>query len=995
MHDQAILHNSLAISVTETWLKPVVKDSELLVNFPGYTLYRCDRMSRKNGGVCVFLRDDLSAECIGIFDNGVCELLVLKIHSLDTVLAVLYRPPDTRLAEFSPVLAELDKLLSELPSPSPTLVMMGDLNFPSKVMQWPWVDGYLVPAVNGHRGEVAEDGVQARLQAQRLCDLALDHHMTQLVDQPTHGVEILDLVFTSDQQLVSNIDLANFPQFTDHKVLSIMVNYKLGKKPIKDEMFLLDSGRRLRSLDFRKASWLDIRRKLKEVDWSPMSRLASVSPTLAHSWFLVQILPILESMVPAKGQAGGGRNKLHRKRKLLWRKLKKVCGRMQSTTSAQKLAKLLQDKQDLEVELKAMYNNMTVEAETKVITGMKENVNVFFDYAKARQNTRAKVGPFLDPESGHLNLDPDYTAQCLSDQYSSVFTQPRADWSINSMEEFFKVDNAGPTGPILTEVDFTDSDIEYACSELSSTSAPGPDGVPPALLKTCRKELKQPLYILWRASLDHGMIPPDLLLVLISPVHKGGSRAEPAQYRPVALTSHIIKVFERVVRRALVTHLEAQGLLPMDQHGFREQRSTLTQLLSHWDQVLDHLEHGEAVDVIYTDFAKAFDKCETNVLLHTLKECGVTGRVGLWLAAFLDPSSRKQAVGVEGRISSLVPVVSGVPQGTVLGPVLFLVHIRGISSNLSPGTNSSSFADDTRIWRGVKTEEDCVHLQSDLQSVYGWASQVNMMFNSSKFEWIRYAADPDMAPTFQYRGPDLSSIEKKDNLRDLGVRLSSDLSFTLQIEKAVSSASQMVGWGLRTFRGRSSYLLLTLFKSLVQPHLDYCSQLWSPSNQGDINKIEKVQKSLVSRISDHKLQGLNYWGKLKTLRLYSQERRRERYVIIFLWKISQGLVSGYTVPFTSRSSRTGRKAVPARVPQSAPADVRSARAGSLAVKGAQLFNLLPAHLRNSEHGDILMFKNHLDLFLGDIPDQPSVPGLVRGAQSNSLLHQIPIWESSM
>ena len=145
-------------------------------------------------------------------------------------------------------------------------------------------------------------------------------------------------------------------------------------------------------------------------------------------------------------------------------------------------------------------------------------------------------------------------------------------------------------------------------------------------------------------------------------------------------------------------------------------------------RVLDHLEEGESVDVIYTDFAKAFDKCETNVLLHTLKECGVMGRVGTWLASFLDPTTRKQAVGVEGCISPLTPVVSGVPQGTVLGPVLFLIHIRNISTNLSSGTSSVSFADDTKIWRGVQTEEDCSVLQSDLQSIYNWSDKVNMQF---------------------------------------------------------------------------------------------------------------------------------------------------------------------------------------------------------------------------------------------------------------------------
>ena len=169
----------------------------------------------------------------------------------------------------------------------------------------------------------------------------------------------------------------------------------------------------------------------------------------------------------------------------------------------------------------------------------------------------------------------------------------------------------------------------------------------------------------------------------------------------MALTSHITKIYERVVRRRLVAHLEENNLLPEGQHGFRSKRSCLTQLLSYWDNILEQLEEGKGVDVVYTDFAKAFDKCETGVLLHKLKDCGVRGKVGCWLAAFLDSSVRKQAVGVDGRLSELVSVVSGVPQGTVLGPCLFLVHLMDIAINLSPGTVASSFADDTRIQHGI------------------------------------------------------------------------------------------------------------------------------------------------------------------------------------------------------------------------------------------------------------------------------------------------------
>ena len=187
--------------------------------------------------------------------------------------------------------------------------------------------------------------------------------------------------------------------------------------------------------------------------------------------------------------------------------------------------------------------------------------------------------------------------------------------------------------------------------------------------------------------------------------------------------------------------------------------------------------------------------------------------------------------------------------------------------------------------------------------------------------------------------------------------------------------------------------MVTLLKSLVQPKLDYCSQLWSPSDQSSINKLEAVQRHLVSKIKDSKLEGLNYWEKLGELKLYSQERRRERYQVIFLWKISQGMVSGYQVQFTSDMGRRGRSVVPNSVVRAAPAVVRNARERSLGVKGALIFNLLPDKLRsmNSQHIDY--FKNHLDVFLSSIPDQPTVPGLGRAAESNSLLHQLPLFYS--
>ena len=175
---------------------------------------------------------------------------------------------------------------------------------------------------------------------------------------------------------------------------------------------------------------------------------------------------------------------------------------------------------------------------------------------------------------------------------------------------------------------------------------------------------------------------------------------------------------------------------------------------------------------------------------------------------------------------------------------------------------------------------------------------------------------------------------------------------------------------------------------MVQPTLDYCSQLWSPGDQATINKLESVQRHLVNRIKDRALTGLNYWEKLKELRLYSQERRRERYKIIFLWKISQGLVSGFDVNFTSDGSRRGRMIIPNRVQNDSPAIVRKARENTLGVRGSRIFSI---RTLNTQHID--RFKNNLDIFLENIPDQPTVTGLGRAAESNSLLHQLPLFYS--
>ena len=165
----------------------------------------------------------------------------------------------------------------------------------------------------------------------------------------------------------------------------------------------------------------------------------------------------------------------------------------------------------------------------------------------------------------------------------------------------------------------------------------------------------------------------------ITPVYKKGDRTEAANYRPVSITSHIIKIFERVIRNNLVEHMEANNFLSLHQHGFRKRRSCLTQLLDHVDTILKSLNSGEVVNVIYLDYAKAFDKVDHNILLAKAKRYGIHGNMLQWFSEFL--TNGLQTVVVEGTKSSFQLVISGVTQGTVLGLILFILYIEDIKSN--------------------------------------------------------------------------------------------------------------------------------------------------------------------------------------------------------------------------------------------------------------------------------------------------------------------------
>jgi hypothetical protein len=287
----------------------------------------------------------------------------------------------------------------------------------------------------------------------------------------------------------------------------------------------------------------------------------------------------------------------------------------------------------------------------------------------------------------------------------------------------------------------------------------------------------------------------------------------------------------------------------------------------------------------------------------------------------------------------------------------------------------------------VGDERGAEKLQQDLEAVYKWARDSNMEFNGGKFQLLRYGRNSELKSKTFYKDCDGVQIGESLHVKDLGVIMSSDGKFTQQIESVVQKATRMTGWVLRTFKTRDVVPMMTLYKSLILSQLDYCSALWNPSDSAALcNRIESVQRTFARRIIG--LDGLNYWERLKRLRLYSVQRRRERFMIFYVFKIIHGLVPNCGLSF-HMNSRTGMHVEVSKVCPN-PAYISKLRSNCFTHVAPLLYNLLPIKLRQKfdKINPFDSFKRGIDIFLNNVPDEPTVPGLTRCAKSNSLVHQV-------
>ena len=415
------------------------------------------------------------------------------------------------------------------------------------------------------------------------------------------------------------------------------------------------------------------------------------------------------------------------------------------------------------------------------------------------------------------------------------------------------------------------------------------------------------------------------------PIYKKGDRQDPSNYRPVSLTAVPCKVLESLIRDQLLVHLAEQGLLSDHQHGFRPRRSCSSQLMEVLEAWTGELEHSKPIDVVYLDFRKAFDSIPHSRLLVKLRSYGVSGKLLTWIEAFL--TGRKQQVVVEGSHSPWTEVASGVPQGSVLGPLLFLIYVNDLPDVVH--CDMKLFADDAKLYSSVTSDGESALLQADLGALASWSATWLMPFNQDKCK-VLHIGHANQAFQYEMDGVPLGSTSLE---KDLGISIDSELKFREQASSAVAKATKILAVIRRSFALMDKVTLPMLYKSLVRPHLEYGNLIWGPFNRADQRIIERVQRRATRLVESIRKEP--YEERLRILELPSLYYRRRRGDMICTYQLFHGGIDADPRSFFTLAEGYTR-GHPFKI-QKSPA-VSRVRRSSFAIRVVNDWNSLPAEV---------------------------------------------------
>ncbi|KAK2167742.1 hypothetical protein NP493_1264g00008 [Ridgeia piscesae] len=439
----------------------------------------------------------------------------------------------------------------------------------------------------------------------------------------------------------------------------------------------------------------------------------------------------------------------------------------------------------------------------------------------------------------------------------------------------------GTRGQDMREVDATGGKTNGRKEVRDPNKACGPDGISPRLLKIVAEEVTPALTLLFRNSYQTGTLPLDWKLAHITPVFKKGERYKAENYRPISLTCIACKVMEHII----ASHIMSHSILCPEQHGFRCGRSCETQLLGYVDEASEELERGNQEDTIVLDFEKAFDKVSHTLLVHKLRHYGIGGRLNAWIDSFLE--NRQQAVVVGGERSNFMPVDSGVPQGSVVGPCLFLLYINDLPIEIE--SKIRLFADDTLCSNTIKHKVDQKKLQKDLDSLTTWEKQWSMSFHPQKCYTLSVTRKRDkIVPSYHLHGHNLQNVS---TAKYLGVNIQDNLNWGLHIDTITNKANKTLGFLRRNLKIGNKKTKETAYKAFVRPILEYSATVWDPHSANNIKTIEKVQRRAARWVTNRHHQTSCVNSIIDSLAWPTLQQRRKKARLEMFYKFHHHLIT--------------------------------------------------------------------------------------------------------
>ena len=840
----ALHENTNILLISETHLTPSVNDAA--VGIPGYRILRNDGGKASSHGVCAYVSEKLSVDNIDVsFPNVVS----FRISTLDLYVCTVYRPPSYSGEQNALLLSFLlEKCVDK------ELILIGDFNLPT--LSWSSVE-------HSHRGVSSTDA--------KFLDAFNTLGLTQWINEATfpRSGNTLDLIFTTETDRISEVEVRPPPPGCDHS--SIHCQYTF------DNEIETPSYSSQRTLWF-KGRYDLINRNLASIDWDIEFR--NLDAKEAFTSLLEMLSPLIVQYVPSSDQRRRDLvpwkthppTSLKRRRSEAWREYKNARahhGRRSPIT-----LRLLNIFQEINKELRHFALNSQVQYEKSLLSKMKENPKLFHSYLCHKKKFRSSVGPIRLPH-GSTTDAPFEMAECFSAAFASVYnTDTPTDPAPHQRSE--------EPDRVLEDIEFGPSEVKNILLALDVNSSMGPDGLHPHLLKACADTLAYPLCKIFHLSPEEGALPPLWKLSLVIPIFKKGSHADPLNYRPICLPSVAAKCLERLIAQELLMFFTENNVLTDHQFGFRPGMCTEDQLLITYDYVSRGIDEGKIIDLVLFDFAKAFDVVCHSILLDKLRCIGVGGRLLGWLHEFL--TVRNMQVTVKSTLSSPREVMSGVPQGSVLGPILFLVYINHIAANLS--CQYKIFADDLKIYTCISNPDSAKSFQTDINHLHVTARSWGLRMNTKKCAALRFqrrSATLEPRPVYMLDG---QQIPNESAQLDLGVLIDDQLKFHDHTRNVTRKAGGVAHSFLKGTVCRDSDFMVHIFMSHIRPILEYASTVWNTGYLQDIRRLESIQRLWTRQIKG--LEGEEYATRLRVLDMYSVKGRFLRADLIKCWKIFNG-----------------------------------------------------------------------------------------------------------